>query len=69
MTYPDAMPKKINSQEVTIGPASAGARAMLRAVGLGEDDFARSQVGLVSAGNEVTPCNITGPKLTGFAKI
>ena len=63
------MPKKINSQEVTIGPASAGARAMLRAVGLGEDDFARSQVGLVAAGNEVTPCNITGPKLTGFAKI
>ncbi len=42
---------------------------MLRAVGLGEDDFARSQIGLVSAGNEVTPCNITGPKLTGFAKI
>jgi dihydroxy-acid dehydratase len=63
------MPKKIHSQEVTIGPARAGARAMLRAVGLSEDDFARSQVGLVSAGNEVTPCNITGPKLTGFAKI
>jgi dihydroxy-acid dehydratase len=63
------MPKKIHSQEVTIGPARAGARAMLRAVGLGEDDFARSQIGLVSAGNEVTPCNITGPKLTGFAKI
>jgi dihydroxy-acid dehydratase len=63
------MPKKIHSQEVTIGPARAGARAMLRAVGLGEDDFARSQIGLVSAGNEVTPCNVTGPKLTGFAKI
>ena len=42
---------------------------MLRAVGLGEGDFARSQIGLVSAGNEVTPCNVTGPKLTGFAKI
>ncbi|MFV1970382.1 MAG: dihydroxy-acid dehydratase [Acidimicrobiia bacterium] len=63
------MPRKIHSQDVTIGPARAGARAMLRAVGLGEDDFARSQIGLVSAGNEVTPCNITGPKLTGFAKI
>ncbi len=63
------MSKKIHSQEVTIGPARAGARAMLRAVGLGEDDFARSQIGLVSAGNEVTPCNVTGPKLTGFAKI
>ncbi len=63
------MPKKIHSQDVTIGPARAGARAMLRAVGLAEDDFARSQIGLVSAGNEVTPCNVTGPKLTGFAKI
>ena len=63
------MPKKIHSQDVTIGPARAGARAMLRAVGLGEDDFDRSQIGVVSAGNEVTPCNITGPKLAGFAKI
>ena len=42
---------------------------MLRAVGLGEDDFAKSQIGVVSAGNEVTPCNVTGPKLAGFAKI
>ncbi|MEN8041456.1 MAG: dihydroxy-acid dehydratase [Actinomycetota bacterium] len=63
------MPRKIHSQDVTIGPARAGARAMLRAVGLSEDDFSRSQIGLVSAGNEVTPCNVTGPKLTGFAKI
>lgn len=63
------MPRKIHSQDVTIGPARAGARAMLRAVGLGEDDFARSQVGVVSAGNEVTPCNVTGPKLAGIAKI
>ena len=63
------MSKKIHSQDVTIGPAKAGARAMLRAVGLGEDDFTKSQVGVVSAGNEVTPCNVTGPKLAGFAKI
>ncbi|MGI9666129.1 MAG: dihydroxy-acid dehydratase [Acidimicrobiia bacterium] len=63
------MSRKIHSQDVTIGPARAGARAMLRAVGLGEDDFGRSQVGVVSAGNEVTPCNVTGPKLAGFAKI
>jgi dihydroxy-acid dehydratase len=67
--YADAVSRKIHSQDVTIGPARAGARAMLRAVGLGEDDFDRSQIGLVSAGNEVTPCNITGPKLTGFAKL
>lgn len=41
---------------------------MLRAVGLGEDDFAKPQVGLVSAGNEVTPCNVTGPELAATAK-
>ncbi len=67
--YAVAMSKKIHSQDVTIGPAKAGARAMLRAVGLGEDDFAKVQVGVVSAGNEVTPCNVTGQKLAGFAKI
>ncbi|HJQ77516.1 MAG TPA: dihydroxy-acid dehydratase [Acidimicrobiia bacterium] len=62
------MTRKILSQEVSEGPARAGARAMLRAVGLSEDDFAKPQVGLVSAGNEVTPCNVSGPRLTAAAK-
>ncbi len=59
---------KIHSQDVTDGPAKAGARAMLRAVGLGENDFAKAQVGVVSAGNEVTPCNLTGPRLSARAR-
>ncbi|NIU69713.1 MAG: dihydroxy-acid dehydratase, partial [Actinobacteria bacterium] len=46
----------------------AAARAMLRAVGLTDDDFTKPQVGVVSAGNEVTPCNITGQRLAGHAK-
>jgi len=62
------MPTKIRSQEVTEGPAKAGARAMLRAVGLTEEDFTKPQVGVVSAGNEVTPCNLTGPELSRHAK-
>ncbi|MCY4649423.1 MAG: dihydroxy-acid dehydratase [bacterium] len=62
------MSLKIHSQDVTEGPARAGARAMLRAVGLSDDDFARPQVGVVSAGNEVTPCNVTGPVLAERAK-
>jgi dihydroxy-acid dehydratase len=41
---------------------------MLRAVGLTDEDFTKPQVGVVSAGNEVTPCNLTGPKLSEFAK-
>jgi dihydroxy-acid dehydratase len=62
------MPNKIHSQDVTEGPAKAGARAMLRAVGLTEDDFSRPQIGLVSAGNEVTPCNLSGARLCEAAK-
>ena len=62
------MSMKIRSQDVTEGPSKAGARAMLRAVGLTDDDFAKPQVGVVSAGNEVTPCNLTGPELSDQAK-
>ena len=62
------MTHKTRSREVTEGPAKAGARAMLRAVGLTEDDFGKPQVGVVSAGNEVTPCNLTGPELSLHAK-
>jgi dihydroxy-acid dehydratase len=62
------MTLKIRSSDVTEGPAKAGARAMLRAVGLTDDDFAKPQVGVVSAGNEVTPCNLTGPELSRRVK-
>ncbi len=62
------MAQKIHSQDVTEGDAKAAARAMLRAVGLTDDDFSKPQIGLVSAGNEVTPCNVTGPMLAEAAK-
>jgi dihydroxy-acid dehydratase len=63
-----SMTHKIHSQDVTEGPAKAAARAMLRAVGLSDEDFAKPQVGVVSAGNEVTPCNLSGPELAAAAK-
>ena len=56
------------SDDVTQGVEKSAARAMLRAVGLNDDDFNKFQVGIVSAGNEVTPCNLTGPELSKFAK-
>lgn len=62
------MARKIHSQDVTEGPSKAGARAMLRAVGLTDEDFTKPQIGLVSAGNEVTPCNLSGPRLSEHAK-
>jgi dihydroxy-acid dehydratase len=67
-SYHLQMVRKIHSQDVTEGPAKAGARAMLRAVGLTDEDFERPQIGLVSAGNEVTPCNLSGPRLAEAAK-
>lgn len=62
------MPRKIHSQDVTRWPRAAGARAMLRAVGLDDGDFDKPQVGVASAANEVTPCNLSGSRLAGAAK-
>jgi len=60
--------KKI-SDDVTKGINKSAARAMLRAVGLQDEDFQKFQVGIISAGNEVTPCNLTGPELSKHAKL
>jgi dihydroxy-acid dehydratase len=59
---------KIHSQDVTEGPRRAGARAMLRAVGMTDDDFSRPQVGIASTWNEVTPCNLPLKRLASRAK-
>jgi len=59
---------KIHSQDVTEGPRRAAARAMLRAVGLQDDDFAKPQVGVASTWNEVTPCNLPLKRLAVRAK-
>ena len=46
------------SGPLTTGPSRAPARAMLRAVGLSEDDLQLPQVAVASSWNEVTPCNV-----------
>ena len=56
------------SGPLTTGPARAPARAMLRAVGLSEEDLTRPQVGVASSWNEVTPCNLHLNGLAGAAK-
>ncbi|MGH9128914.1 MAG: dihydroxy-acid dehydratase [Acidimicrobiales bacterium] len=48
----------LRSAEVTQGVARAPARAMLRAVGMTDDDWDKPQVGVASSWNEVTPCNL-----------
>jgi len=59
---------KHRSHEVTDGPERAPARAMLRAVGMTDDDWQRSQVGVASSWNEVTPCNMPLARLAQGAK-
>ncbi|HSD69544.1 MAG TPA: dihydroxy-acid dehydratase [Woeseiaceae bacterium] len=46
------------SRVVVDGVEHAPGRAMLRAVGFREDDFARPQVGIASTWSMVTPCNM-----------
>ena len=63
-----ANPLKIRSHDVTEGNAKAGARAMLRAVGMGDEDWDKAQVGVASSWNEVTPCNMPLARLAQRAK-
>jgi dihydroxy-acid dehydratase len=61
-------PSKPRSFEVTDGPKRAPARAMLRAVGMGDDDWDKPQVGVCSSWNELTPCNMPLDRLAKRAK-
>ena len=51
--------RKPRSREVTDGFERAPARAMLRAVGLTDDDWTKPQIGIASSWNEITPCNLS----------
>ena len=60
---------KPRSFEVTDGPTRAPARAMLRAVGMGDEDWDKPQIGVASSWNEVTPCNLPLGRLAQEAKV
>ncbi len=60
---------KHKSRDVTDGYERAPARAMLRAVGMGDEDWAKPQIGVVSSWNEVTPCNLPLDRLAKQAKL
>jgi dihydroxy-acid dehydratase len=61
-------PLKPRSYEVTDGMERAPARAMLRAIGMTDADWGKSQIGVVSSWNEVTPCNLPLDRLAKRAK-
>lgn len=52
---PDA---KLRSRAVTDGLEASAARGLLRAVGMGDSDFDKPQVGVASSWNTITPCNL-----------
>ncbi|MCW2841039.1 MAG: ilvD [Aeromicrobium sp.] len=57
---PDIKPR---SRDVTDGVSRAPARGMLRAVGMGDEDFTKPQIGIASSWNEITPCNLSLDRL------
>jgi dihydroxy-acid dehydratase len=59
---------KPRSREVTDGLERAAARGMLRAVGMGDEDFAKPQIGVASSWNEITPCNLSLDRLAKAVK-
>ncbi len=65
MTTPDIKPR---SRQVTDGLEATASRGMLRAVGLGDDDFAKPQIGIASSWNEITPCNLSLQRLAQASK-
>jgi dihydroxy-acid dehydratase len=62
---PDIKPR---SRDVTDGLEKSAARGMLRAVGMGDADFAKPQIGVASSWNEITPCNLSLDRLAKAAK-
>ena len=59
---------KPRSRDVTDGLERAPARGMLRAVGMGDEDFVKPQIGIASSWNEITPCNLSLARLALAAK-
>jgi dihydroxy-acid dehydratase len=59
---------KPRSRTVTDGISAAPSRGMLRAVGMGDEDWGKPQIGIGSSWNEITPCNLSLDRLAQASK-
>jgi dihydroxy-acid dehydratase len=59
---------KPRSHVVTDGMERAQQRGMLRAVGMGDEDWVKPQIGIASSWNEITPCNMSLDRLAKASK-
>lgn len=59
---------KPRSRVITDGIEATTSRGMLRAVGMGDEDWDKPQVGIASSWNEITPCNLSLGRLAQAAK-
>ena len=59
---------KPRSHVVTDGTERAPQRGMLRAVGMGDEDWVKPQIGIASSWNEITPCNMSLDRLAKASK-
>jgi len=60
--------RKPRSRVVTDGIEATTSRGMLRAVGMGDADWEKPQIGVASSWNEITPCNLSLGRLAQAAK-
>ncbi|GAA3008711.1 dihydroxy-acid dehydratase [Microbacterium aurantiacum] len=68
MPSQDPIDIKPRSRVVTDGIEATTSRGMLRAVGMGDDDWEKPQIGIASSWNEITPCNLSLDRLAQGAK-
>ena len=59
---------KPRSRVVTDGIEATTSRGMLRAVGMGDADWDKPQIGIASSWNEITPCNLSLDRLAQASK-
>ena len=65
---PETHDMKPRSRTVTDGIEATTSRGMLRAVGMGDADWEKPQIGIASSWNEITPCNLSLDRLAQGAK-